>query len=36
MSRSCLNCKHCYKKEYCTLTDELIKLIGCCWMWSEK
>ena len=34
MNKSCLNCKHCYDKEICTLLDDLI--LGYCWMWSER
>lgn len=36
MRKNCLTCKHCYKKKYCTLFDELILIIGACYMWGEK
>ena len=34
--KSCLNCKHCYNKEVCTLLDDLIELYGSCKMWSKR
>lgn len=35
MSKTCLNCCHCYSKEYCTLFDELIEENCSCWMWND-
>jgi len=36
MSKNCFNCKHCYRKEYCSLFDELVDKLCGCWMWSER
>lgn len=35
-SQSCMNCKHCYNKEECTLFDELILMAGHCYMWDKR
>ena len=34
MTKSCLNCFHCYDNEICTLRDDLI--LGYCWMWKQR
>ena len=34
--KSCLNCKHSFNKEICTLREDLIEKIGSCFMWSQR
>ena len=36
MNKSCLNCKHCYHNQLCTLFDELIDGLGFCFMWNLR
>jgi len=33
---SCIDCKHCYNSEICTLRDEPIVLMGLCFMFDWR
>ena len=36
MNKTCFNCKHCYRNEYCSLFDELVEYTLSCFMWNGE